>query len=92
MNLKISFRKNIETVYNKTVRELVDDLQEAYCSTVGFEYMHIQGREQCNFLRKRISEKETMSKEDRHNLLDRLTWATVFEKYLGIIFFVLIFR
>eukprot|EP01129_Flabellula_baltica_P014572 TRINITY_DN700_c0_g1_i3.p1 TRINITY_DN700_c0_g1~~TRINITY_DN700_c0_g1_i3.p1 ORF type:complete len:1000 (-),score=261.71 TRINITY_DN700_c0_g1_i3:30-3029(-) len=83
MNLKISFRDNIKAVYNKTVPQLVEDLKREYCSTIGYEYMHIQGREECNFLRSKISEAYEMSTDDKHNLLDRLTWATLFEQYIG---------
>jgi 2-oxoglutarate dehydrogenase E1 component len=47
-----------------TLREILNKLKTIYCGTIGIEYMHIQSREQRNWLRERFeSEKRfTMSK------------------------------
>ena len=34
-----------------TLREIVDTMQKIYCGTIGFEYMHIQNRQLCDWLR-----------------------------------------
>eukprot|EP01117_Protostelium_nocturnum_P006338 TRINITY_DN2288_c0_g1_i1.p1 TRINITY_DN2288_c0_g1~~TRINITY_DN2288_c0_g1_i1.p1 ORF type:complete len:1040 (-),score=422.22 TRINITY_DN2288_c0_g1_i1:146-2935(-) len=67
------------------LRELISRLKECYCGTIGFDYMHIQDREKCNWLRERIETPKQYSfgKEDQLNILDRLTWATEFELFLN---------
>eukprot|EP01125_Pyxidicula_operculata_P002765 TRINITY_DN125_c0_g2_i1.p1 TRINITY_DN125_c0_g2~~TRINITY_DN125_c0_g2_i1.p1 ORF type:complete len:997 (-),score=267.81 TRINITY_DN125_c0_g2_i1:88-3078(-) len=68
-----------------TVRQIVDALKDSYCNTMGIEYMHIQDRQKCNWLRERIENRKNtyvVSKEDRKNLYDRLAWASLFEQYL----------
>ncbi len=62
-----------------TVRQLISRLKAVYCGTVGYEYMHIQSRAQCNWIRERI---ETMNdvpltKAEKLQLLDRLAYAEV---------------
>jgi hypothetical protein len=48
--------------------------------------MHIQDREQCNWIRERIETpvQYKFSAEDKIVLLDRLTWATSFESFLNV--------
>ncbi len=38
----------------RKLREVVDCLERAYCSTTGIEYMHITDRERCNWIRERV--------------------------------------
>ncbi|CAI7870650.1 unnamed protein product [Closterium sp. NIES-53] len=38
----------------QTLREILARLEQTYCGTVGYEYMHIADREQCNWLRDKI--------------------------------------
>jgi 2-oxoglutarate dehydrogenase E1 component len=70
----------------KTLRQILDKLKLIYCGTIGIEYMHIQSRQQRNWLRERIESDSrfNMSKEDRLNTLDRLAWATQFERFLAL--------
>lgn len=42
----------------RTLREVLARLREAYCGTIGFEYMHIPDREHCFWLRERIETPE----------------------------------
>lgn len=37
-----------------TLKSIIARLENAYCDTIGFEYMHIQDRDKCNWLRERI--------------------------------------
>lgn len=42
----------------KTLREVLNRLQETYCGNIGYEYMHIPDRDRCNWLRERIETPE----------------------------------
>ena len=65
-----------------TLRELLDRLKACYCDTIGVEYMHIQSREKCNWIREKIEQKEPPQypEDTRRQILDRLTWADSFER------------
>lgn len=72
-----------------TLREIIDNYTKIYCGPIGIEYMHIQDRAACNWIRDRFEFFETkyaFSAEEKHNLLDRLGWADGFEKYLHLKF------
>ena len=68
-----------------TLRELFDSLNKTYCSGLGAEYMHIPNLEERKWVQTKI---ETMSLEKESSsdykkwLLQRLTAAEVFEKFL----------
>ena len=69
----------------QTLRSIIDRLERAYCGTVGYEYMHIADREQCNWLRDKIEtvNPRSYSKERQKVILDRLIWSTLFESFLA---------
>lgn len=71
--------------HQPTIRQLLTRLKETYCGSIGVEYMHIPDREECNWIRERIETKEPFSftAKDRINILDRLAWSTLFERFLG---------
>ena len=50
----------------RTLREVLKRLKEAYCGTIGYEYMHIPDRERCNWLRERIETPEKVRGLQRH--------------------------
>jgi 2-oxoglutarate dehydrogenase complex dehydrogenase (E1) component-like enzyme len=62
-----------------TVRQLLDRLKTVYCGSIGYEYMHITNRAQCNWIRDRIetASDAPLSKEEKLQLLDRLCFAEV---------------
>ena len=68
-----------------TLRELLDSLNKTYCSSLGVEYMHIPNLEERKWIQTKI---ETMSLESVNSpeykkwLLQRITAAEVFEKFL----------
>ncbi|KAF7008964.1 hypothetical protein CFC21_023607, partial [Triticum aestivum] len=69
----------------QTLRSVLGRLEQAYCGTIGYEYMHIPDREKCNWLRERI---ETVNPREytydrRQVMLDRLIWSTQFENFLA---------
>ncbi|XP_050208860.1 uncharacterized protein LOC126659602 [Mercurialis annua] len=68
-----------------TLRTIVTRLEQAYCGHIGYEYMHIQNREKCNWLKDRIETPEPVrySQERLELFLDRLAWSTLFENFLA---------
>ena len=69
----------------RTLREIVTRLREAYCGSIGYEYMHIPDRDRCNWLRDRIEtpNKEKFSVEKQLHTYDRLAWSENFESFLA---------
>ncbi|CCH42044.1 2-oxoglutarate dehydrogenase E1 component [Wickerhamomyces ciferrii] len=68
-----------------TLKEVVDTCEQLYCSSIGFEYIHIPSREKCDWLRERL-EIPTPYKytvDQKRQILDRLIWATSFESFLS---------
>ncbi len=62
-----------------TVRQLLDRLKAVYCGSIGYEYMHITNRAQCNWIRDRIetAADTPLTVEEKRQLLDRLCYAEV---------------
>lgn len=68
-----------------TLRNLLQRLDETYCSKIGVEFMHMQSLEQLNWIRDKFETVEhyKYSTEERVVILDRLMWATKFERVLA---------
>lgn len=67
-----------------TLREIIDQLEKTYCGTVGIEFMHIKNRQECNWIRSQVENRDrTLSKDEQLLVLDRLMWAELFETYGG---------
>ncbi|PKI65780.1 hypothetical protein CRG98_013852 [Punica granatum] len=69
----------------QTLRSILRRLEQAYCGSIGFEYMHIADREKCNWLRDKIETPTPMqyNRQRREVILDRLIWSTQFENFLA---------
>ncbi|KAL6785511.1 OGD1 [Auxenochlorella protothecoides x Auxenochlorella symbiontica] len=69
----------------RTLREILGRLRETYCGPIGYEYMHINDRERCNWIRARIetAERESYSRQKKMLILDRLSWSELFESFLA---------
>ncbi|PKI62089.1 hypothetical protein CRG98_017462 [Punica granatum] len=69
----------------QTLRSILTRLEQAYCGSIGFEYMHIADREKCNWLRDKIETPTPMqyNRQRREVILDRLIWSTQFENFLA---------
>jgi 2-oxoglutarate dehydrogenase E1 component len=68
-----------------TLSDLLSFLQNTYCRNIGYEYMHMNSRDKCNWIREKV-EKVTpvvFSKEKRTQIFDRLAYADHFERYLA---------
>lgn len=94
LDRKFSLNPDITTMYSGilgqdsfTLRELLDVLNTSYASTVGVEYMHINDREQCNFIREMFEVpggvKSNLTVDDKKQILERLGFSVLFEQFLA---------
>ncbi len=66
-----------------TLDEILHTLREAYCRTLGIEYMHIQDPEQKRWIQHHVEGVSTsLAREDQLHVLDRLNAAEAFERFL----------
>jgi multifunctional 2-oxoglutarate metabolism enzyme len=64
--------------------ELLGVLRDAYCRTIGVEYMHIQDTEEQGWIQSQVEvEQPPISKDKKHRILERLNAAEAFEKFLA---------
>jgi 2-oxoglutarate decarboxylase len=67
----------------RTLRDVLDLLRDAYCRTIGFEFMHIQEPEQKRWLQDRVEGVDRdLPLEDKKHVLERLNAAEGFERFL----------
>lgn len=67
-----------------TLRDIIKHLEEIYCDTIGIEYMHINSREECNWIRDKLEKiRPEHPPEKKKHILERLTYADGFERYLA---------
>jgi 2-oxoglutarate dehydrogenase E1 component len=70
-----------------TLREIIAALKNTYCGTIGVEFTHVQDPAQKAWLQKRIETDRLtpkFSKDGKKAILERMTEAEGFEKFLGI--------
>ncbi|KAI8006432.1 hypothetical protein LOK49_LG07G00980 [Camellia lanceoleosa] len=69
----------------QTLREILARLEQAYCGTIGYEYMHIADRDKCNWLRDKVENPTPMqyNRGRRVVVFDRLAWSMQFENFLA---------
>ncbi|GFZ80537.1 2-oxoglutarate dehydrogenase subunit E1 [Rickettsiales bacterium] len=66
-----------------TARKAIDRLRQIYCSSRGFEYMHISDPEIREWLQEKIENLEApLSQQERTSALDLLTKIEIFEQFL----------
>jgi 2-oxoglutarate decarboxylase len=64
--------------------ELLGVLRDAYCRTIGIEYMHIQDTHEQRWIQSKVEGVHvTFDKERKHRILERLNAAEAFEKFLA---------
>jgi 2-oxoglutarate decarboxylase len=67
----------------RSLREILDLLRDAYCQTIGIEYRHIQEPDQKRWIEERVEGvSRDLPDEDKHHILERLNAAEGFEKFL----------
>jgi 2-oxoglutarate decarboxylase len=65
------------------LNEALDILRDAYCRTLGIEYMHIQDPEQKRWIQHHVEGvPATLSPQEQRHILDRLNAAEAFERFL----------
>ena len=67
------------------LREIVDILENIYCNSIGYEFMHIVNLEEKQWIQKRIESNDgapVIENEVKLHLLERLTAAEGLEKHL----------
>ncbi|KAM9958667.1 hypothetical protein ACTFIW_012256 [Dictyostelium discoideum] len=69
-----------------TLRQILKRLKETYCGDIGIEYMHIQDREMCDWIRDKFETSQPIEIPDKEKIkiLERLSWADQFEGFLGL--------
>ncbi|HVC66565.1 MAG TPA: multifunctional oxoglutarate decarboxylase/oxoglutarate dehydrogenase thiamine pyrophosphate-binding subunit/dihydrolipoyllysine-residue succinyltransferase subunit [Acidimicrobiales bacterium] len=66
-----------------TLDEILSVLRDAYCRTLGVEYMHIQDPEQKQWIQQHVEGvAATTDRDEQRHILDRLNAAEVFERFL----------
>ncbi len=67
-----------------TLGDLLGVLRDAYCRTIGVEYMHIQDTEEQRWIQSQMEgRKVTFTAEQQRRILERLNAAEAFEKFLA---------
>ena len=66
-----------------TLDEILSVLRDAYCRTLGVEYMHIQDPDQKRWIQQHVEGvSATAGPDEQRHILDRLNAAEVFERFL----------
>ncbi len=64
--------------------KLLGVLRDAYCRTVGVEYMHIQETDEQRWIQSKVERPvEPLDKDDKLRILERLNAAEAFERFLA---------
>jgi 2-oxoglutarate dehydrogenase E1 component len=64
--------------------DLLGVLRDAYCRSIGVEYMHIQNTEEQRWIQEHVEVKPpSFSKEQKDRILERVNAAEAFEKFLA---------
>jgi len=64
--------------------KLLGVLRDAYCRTIGIEYMHIQDTEEQRWIQSQVEgQHPSFNKDQKHRILERLNAAEAFEKFLA---------
>eukprot|EP00948_MAST-09A_sp_MAST-9A-sp1_P000857 g857.t1 len=67
-----------------TLAQVHEKLKAVYCGTIGYDYMHIPNRDECNWLREKIEViHKPLEKKEAIQVLDRLAYSTMFEGFLA---------
>ncbi len=70
-----------------TVREMLDILRRTYCSTIGFEFMHVSDPDEKAWMQLRIEGPDksiSFTREGKRAILQKLIEAEGFEKFLDV--------
>ncbi len=79
------FIDNVLGMQTATLQQILDAVRTTYCGHIGVEFMHIQDPEQKAWIQRRIESvrnQTEFSAADRRAILEQLTEAEEFEKFL----------
>jgi 2-oxoglutarate dehydrogenase E1 component len=71
------------------LKDLIDELEKAYCGTIGVEYKHISSRDEVNFIVDYMENKwkhHRLNKDEKIDMFKKLVWATKFEYFCDVKF------
>ncbi|EJU03084.1 oxoglutarate dehydrogenase [Dacryopinax primogenitus] len=68
-----------------TIREIIDNLKSIYCGPIGFQYVHIPSKEECDWIRERVELPVIWdyTTDEKRMILDRLIWSESFEQFMA---------
>ncbi|EIN12351.1 2-oxoglutarate dehydrogenase complex E1 component mitochondrial precursor [Punctularia strigosozonata HHB-11173 SS5] len=68
-----------------TIREIIQTLKRLYCGAVGWQYIHIPDKEECDWIRERVEIPKpwNYTVDEKRMILDRLIWSESFEKFVA---------
>ncbi|CAG7853537.1 2-oxoglutarate dehydrogenase, mitochondrial; AltName: Full=2-oxoglutarate dehydrogenase complex component E1; Short=OGDC-E1; AltName: Full=Alpha-ketoglutarate dehydrogenase; Flags: Precursor [Serendipita indica DSM 11827] len=77
------FAKN--GVSSMTLEDIIKTCKRVYCRAIGYQYIHIPDKEQCDWIRERVEIPNpwSYSVEEKRMILDRLMWSEMFEKFIA---------
>ncbi len=81
------FIDNVLGLETATVREMLDILRRTYCSTIGFEFMHVSDPDEKAWMQLRIEGPDksiSFTREGKRAILNKLVEAEGFEKFLDV--------
>ena len=81
------FLDNVLGMEFGTIREIVAILERTYCSTIGFEFMHISNPEEKAWIQERVEgrgKEIAFTAEGKKAILNKLVEAEGFEKFLDL--------
>tara|TARA_B110000046_G_scaffold49092_1_gene54636 strand:- start:24927 stop:27689 length:2763 start_codon:yes stop_codon:yes gene_type:complete len=86
VDLKEKFQAGSEIgLQNATLQEIIDHLEETYCSSVGIEYRYIRKPEKVQWLQHKLETNKNQpefSNDEREHMLKKLSQAVMFEQFL----------
>ena len=83
------FLDGVLGLQNSTLEEILSILKKTYCSTIGYEYMHMSDPDEKNWFRNRIEGKDKeviFTSNGKKAILNKIIEAEGFEKYLHVKF------
>ncbi|WFD21465.1 oxoglutarate dehydrogenase (succinyl-transferring) [Malassezia equina] len=68
-----------------TIREVIEACRRIYCGSIGYQYVHVPDRNQCDWLRERLEVPKPFeySKDEKWRIFDRLVWSDSFERFIA---------
>jgi 2-oxoglutarate dehydrogenase E1 component len=81
----VGFLTDLAAVKKVTLRAVLEKLKGTYCNGLGVEYMHINSRERCNWIRNQVENPKFLkyTKKKTLHIFERLCFADRFEKFLA---------